>query len=44
MSVTEKYSREGLKRILSKAYEIDGNIKNGLLEQTLALELFIAEI
>lgn len=44
MSVTEKYSLDGLKRILSKAYEIDGNIKTGLLDQTLALELFIAEI
>lgn len=44
MSVTEKYSSSGLKKILSKAYEIDGNIKTGLLDQTLALELFIAEI
>ncbi len=44
MSVTEKYSTEGLKKILSKAYEIDGNIKTGLLDQTLALELFLAEI
>lgn len=44
MGVTEKYSVDGLKRILSKAYEIDGNIKTGLLEQNLALELFIAEI
>lgn len=44
MGVTEKYSVGGLKRILSKAYEIDSNIKTGLLEQTLALELFIAEI
>lgn len=44
MGVTEKYSTDGLKRILSKAYEIDGNIKTGLLDQTLALELFVAEI
>ena len=43
-SVTEKYSVAQLKKILSKAYEIDGNIKSGLLEQTLALELFIAQI
>lgn len=42
--VTEKYSVNQLKKILSKAYEIDGNIKSGLLEQTLALELFIAQI
>lgn len=44
MSVTEKYSVSQLKKILSKAYEIDGNIKSGLLEQSLALELFIAQI
>lgn len=44
LGVTEKYSVSGLKKILSKAYEIDGNIKTGLLDQTLALELFIAEI
>lgn len=44
MSVTEKYATGRLKKILSKAYEIDGTIKSGLLEQTLALELFIAEI
>lgn len=43
-SVTEKYSVSQLKKILSKAYEIDGNIKSGLLDQTLALELFIAQI
>lgn len=43
-AVTEKYSVSQLKKILSKAYEIDGNIKSGLLEQTLALELFIAQI
>ncbi len=43
-AVTEKYSVNQLKKILSKAYEIDGNIKSGLLEQTLALELFIAQI
>lgn len=44
MSVTEKYSAEQLKKILSKAYEIDGNIKSGLLDQRLALEFFIAQI
>lgn len=44
MGVTEKYTTDGLKRILSKAYEIDGNIKTGLLDQTLALEFFVAEI
>lgn len=43
-AVTEKYSVPQLKKILSKVYEIDGNIKSGLLEQTLALELFVAQI
>lgn len=43
-SVTDKYSVKQLKKILSNAYEIDGSIKSGLLEQTLALELFIARI
>lgn len=42
--VTEKYSVKQLKKILSKVYEIDGNVKSGLMEQTLALELFIAQI
>lgn len=44
MGVTEKYSVEDLKRILCHAYEIDGNIKTGLLQQNLALELFVAQI
>lgn len=44
LGAAEKYSVKGLKRTLSKAYEIDGHIKTGLLEQTLALELFIGEI
>lgn len=43
-AAAERYTLQGLKRVLSKAYEIDGNIKTGFLEQTLALELFIAEI
>ena len=40
----DQYSEEELKRILSDAYEIDGNIKMGLMEPTLALELFLAGI
>lgn len=40
----EKYSLSHLRRILQKTYEIDKNIKTGLLESSLALELFIAEI
>jgi len=40
----EKYTLAHLRKILQKAYEIDKNIKTGLLESSLALELFIAEI
>ena len=40
----EKYSVSHLRKILRKTYEIDKNIKTGLLESSLALELFIAEI
>jgi DNA polymerase-3 subunit delta len=41
---TEKYTVASLRKILRKTYEIDKNIKTGLLESSLALELFIAEI
>jgi len=40
----EKYTLSHLRKILQKTYEIDKNIKTGLLESALALELFIAEI
>lgn len=40
----EHYSLKHLRKILQKAYEIDKNIKTGLLEAALALELFVAEI
>lgn len=40
----ERYSIEYLKKILIKAYDVDKNIKTGLLDATLALEMFIAEI
>lgn len=43
-AVTEKYSASQLKKILSKAYEIDVNIKNGLMEPAFALEFFIVQI
>lgn len=43
-SFAEKYSVNSLRKILQKSYEIDKNIKTGLLEPSLALELFIAEI
>jgi len=40
----DRYTTVSLRKILQKAYEIDKNIKTGLLEASLALELFIAEI
>ena len=40
----EKYTIPSLRKILQKTYDIDKNIKTGLLESSLALELFIAEI
>jgi DNA polymerase-3 subunit delta len=43
-SFAEKYTLANLRKILQKTYEIDKNIKTGLLEPSLALELFIAEI
>lgn len=43
-SFADKYSLSSLRKILQKTYEIDRNIKTGLLESSLALELFIAEI
>lgn len=43
-SLSEKYSIGSLRKILQKTYEIDKSIKTGLLEPSLALELFIAEI
>lgn len=43
-SFAEKHTLQSLRRILQKTYEIDRNIKTGLLEASLALELFVAEI
>ena len=40
----EKYTLSHLRKVLQKTYEIDKNIKTGLLEAPLALELFISEI
>lgn len=44
MSFAGRYSVSNLRKILTKAYEIDRSIKTGALEQNLALELFIAQI
>lgn len=39
-----RYSQEQLKRVLSRAYEIDRNIKRGILDARLALEMLIASV
>jgi len=44
MSYTEKFTVDKLKDILSQLYEVDRNIKTGLLEPNLALELLIGRI
>lgn len=44
MPYARKYSAAKIKEILSSAYEIEKNIKTGLLMPQLALELFIAGI
>ncbi|HHU17545.1 MAG TPA: DNA polymerase III subunit delta [Clostridiales bacterium] len=41
---TNKYTISSLKKILMKIYNIDKSIKTGLLEPSLALEIFISEI
>lgn len=44
MPHVNRYSVDKLKKALSSAYEMDRNIKTGLLDQQLALELFAAGI
>lgn len=44
MAVTGQYSMTDLRKALSAAYDVDENIKTGLLEGPLALEFFIARI
>ncbi len=44
MGLSEKYSIQQLKSILLRAYQVDRNIKSGLLDKSLALEMFIASI
>ncbi len=43
-SVVNRYTSEKLKKILIKAYEIDKEIKTGMLDENLAMEIFIASI
>ena len=44
MGYTEKFTVNKLKEILSQLYEVDRNIKTGLLEPNLALENLIGRI
>lgn len=44
MQFAENYSVAHLRRVLKRIYEIDKNIKTGLLEQSLAMEMLIAEM
>lgn len=44
MPYASKYSAAKIKEILSSAYDIEKNIKTGVLPQQLAMELFIAAI
>ena len=44
MGYTEKFTVNKLKEILSQLYEVDRNIKTGLLEPNLALEILIGRI
>ena len=44
MGYTEKFTVDRLKKTLSQLYEVDRNIKTGLLDQNLALELLIGRI
>ncbi|MCI8609219.1 MAG: DNA polymerase III subunit delta [Firmicutes bacterium] len=44
MAFTEKFTVEKLKNVLTQLYEVDRNIKTGLLDQNLALEMLIGRI
>ena len=41
---TNRYSADKLKKILSNIYEVDRNIKTGVLSDQMALEMFIARM
>ena len=44
LQFSESYSVQRLKEILASAYQVDKNIKSGLLSDVLALEMFVAGI
>jgi len=43
-SAADAYSKDRLKDILKKVYQIEKNIKTGLMDQVLALEMMISEV
>ncbi|WP_206460786.1 DNA polymerase III subunit delta [Anaerovorax sp. IOR16] len=43
LQFADRYTIDHLRTMLKRAYEVDNNIKSGILDQTLALELLIAE-
>lgn len=44
ITLTDKFTKQKLKEILCQLYEIDRNIKTGILEPNLALELLVGRI
>lgn len=44
LSASGKYQLKTLKKILCEAYEVDGNIKTVLFDDSLALEYFVAKL
>lgn len=44
MGFGERYQTSALRKVLMAAYDVDKNIKNGLLPQNLALEMLIAAV
>ncbi len=44
IQAADRFTKTKLKEILVQLYEIDRNIKTGVLEQNLALELLVGRI
>lgn len=44
LGFSERYTVEGLRRVLCLAYDVDRNIKNGQVSQELAMELLLASV
>ena len=43
-SFADRMSEDAIRRILIYAYEIERNVKTGLMDTNLAMEYFVAEI